>query len=130
MNSTFRNDVGTFEITHHARVRARQRGISEETVELILTYADRHVRVGSGCHSLFVSPEQLDHLSSEILMPAECERMAGVVLVVDPQSLTVITALKPSGRQCRRYFRETKTWKTPAFRKVQRMSLLENNHAQ
>ena len=126
----FQPDEISAEITHHARIRARQRGISEATVELILEYADRHVRVGSGCHSLFVSPEQLQLLSKDILTPGECARMAGVVLVVDVPSRTVITALKPSGSQRRRYFRETKTWKQPAFEKLQRNFWSENVYAQ
>lgn len=90
--------------TDHALKRAQSRGVSIRIAEAVCRNADRYPYVGGGCRSFFVTRQQLARLADRV--PAvDRERMDGVVLIMDPNTNTVISVLHPDSRCTRRYWR-------------------------
>lgn len=90
---TFRHSTPRNRFTHHASERCRQRGISQQTIELILTHGkSRWVR--GGCHSISLTRAAIDRLrftlpKAEII---QMEKQLGVYLIVDDQDGAILTA--------------------------------------
>lgn len=98
-------EITSLIMTDHALRRAQTRGVPMRIVEAICANADRSPFVGSGCRSLMVSHRQLDRLQDSI-PAADLERMEGVILVIDPNTKTVITVLHAHSPNARRYRRQ------------------------
>jgi hypothetical protein len=91
-------------LTAHGRRRVRSRGFLDLTVLALLGIADRAVPVGRGCVALSASAATLAAAQVEGLTPAQVERLAGRVVVLDSNG-RVVTALVQQGRRGRRYGR-------------------------
>jgi hypothetical protein len=79
------------ELSYHAQVRAKQRGISLDCIQLITRLADRRHRVPGGAHALSVSDRARRRWIADGLPPAEIDRTLGVVLVAEMTAARIIT---------------------------------------
>ena len=102
------DDSQQAQLTTHALKRAAQRGVRRTTLDAVIAYADRSVPVGDGCVSLFISQQELDRVP---ISPAERERVSGVVIIFDEAANVVVSVLKPSGPNSRRYYHYLRTRK-------------------
>ena len=81
------------QLSENAEKQARQRGISRGTIHLIGHFADQRVRVPGGAIALSITERATRRLGSTgMIAPKELERCAGVVVIADMASRTVITA--------------------------------------
>ena len=99
------------EFSQHAFKRGQQRGIRPDTARFVMDRADIDVNVGNGCHALRISRKELCWLKKDGFPAAMLERCLDVVLVHDPETGTVVTALHDIGKNGRRYRKQLKTRK-------------------
>ena len=93
------------QITLHAALRTRQRGIRPETLDMIYDFADREAFVGSGAVHIFVSRAMIARLIEMGRPPDQCRQLVSTSLLLDPDTNTVITALRggTNARRIKRY---------------------------
>jgi hypothetical protein len=89
----------SFDLSQHAQVRAKQRGISRECVLLISRLADRRTRVSGLAHALSISDRGRDRCIASGLPPAKMERARGVVVIADLAAARIITVEHRLGRR-------------------------------
>jgi hypothetical protein len=93
-------------LTKHAVVRAQQRGIPHEVIDLILNYADEDKDVGSGCYSVWLSRPRLADRALRSQLGSSLDRAAGIILVIAGDTGEVVTTLHDDGgKRGRRYRR-------------------------
>jgi len=97
------------ELTRHASIRVRQRGVPERVLRLVLEHADITLHAGDGCEHMYLSHHQAEELiASAIAGPDEVSRARRLVAVLGQQGVT--TVLRPdSGSRGRRYRRQMAT---------------------
>ncbi len=95
--------IAPYALTLHAQGRAQNRGIRAEVIELILAHGDIELHAGEGLHSLQISRKGMGHLAEAGVPAALREKALGVVLLVDPMTQQIITAMHAIGQQGRRY---------------------------
>ena len=88
-----RHHATSFIITAHAAQRIQQRGLRREAVELVLRTRDRRVSVGGGCEAWSVSRERSRALRAAGLPSSLIDRVARTILVVEPLTGAVVTAI-------------------------------------
>lgn len=88
----------------HATKRARQRGIKNAAVSLLLDYADRETPIGSGCTSLTLSRRHAVRLRKQGIESALVDQATEIALVLG-RSGRVVTMMHLFGRQAKRYRR-------------------------
>ncbi len=88
----------------HARARARQRGICNQVIALVLTHADRETPVGGRCIAITLSRKMAQRLIGQGTEPELAERGTRLALVVG-SSGRIVTVLRQLGSQGRRYRR-------------------------
>lgn len=100
------------QLSYHASQRTRQRGVRPETVGLIFEHADRETFVGSGAVHIFVSRAMIHRLRRMGYSQAECSQLITTSLLLDPDTNTVITALRGDSRarRIKRYRRGRYGW--------------------
>lgn len=79
-------------MTSHATDRARQRGLRDETIDLVLDEADREVHAGRGCIARSLSKSGIERLAMQGVPRSRLERAHNVVLVLNPNG-AVITVI-------------------------------------
>lgn len=91
--------------TTHAEMRMRQRGLDRRAALLVARLFDGRAHVGRGLESRWLSPERARRLRRAGLPGALLERMRRIVLVVDPATGIVVTALHAGSLRAHRYRR-------------------------
>ena len=89
-------DLKNNKFSKHAMKRAQQRGVKDQTVDIIIEFADKRVPSKDNCVSLSVSKKRLKSLVSESKLDAQtAEKMTDMVVVVakEGDELTVVTVL-------------------------------------
>jgi hypothetical protein len=85
-------------MSQHALRRAKQRGISRDTIELVLDHADIERHVGQSCRLYRVSR----HLAGALTAP---DKLARVAVIWSDRRSEVVTVMpvhrNASGRRCR-----------------------------
>lgn len=94
-----------FTITHHARVRCQQRGIKNETLQLVAVNADMRTHAGSGCVAYRMSDRRISQLSKRTETGSALERAKNIVLVIDESENSVITVMHDYGGKAGRRYR-------------------------
>lgn len=89
-------------MTHHAEVRANQRGIPYSLIDAVLDHADLEVPVGDGCVAYRISKDLLAERDVRRRLGAHIDR-AGKVAVVCSDDGAVVTVMHDWGCQGRRY---------------------------
>ena len=103
------HDHTTYELSKHAEVRARQRGIRMRVIALVMFHGDLRRHPGEGLVSVRLSRRRLEKVA-EIGVPAsDREKAAGFVLLIDAKTQTVVTAMHDTGRDGRRYRNQYET---------------------
>ncbi len=87
-------------LTKHAQVRAQQRGIRSQTIDMILEMGDRKVRLPGNSFAISVSKSRALDLIRLGFPAADVERATNVVAVISANGGAVITVEHRS----RRYF--------------------------
>lgn len=80
----------------HALRQARRRGISFDSLDLVLKHHDRSQKLPGLCRALWVSPKRRKSLVKSGVPAAEVDRLAGVRLIIclrDDEVVTVEHAL-------------------------------------
>lgn len=96
-------------LTRHAAIRARQRGIPDRLLAILLAHADRELYAGGECSSLRLSKRGAKGLVAEgVATPDEAARVAGLV-AVDGRRGVVSVLRATAGRRGRRYRRQCRT---------------------
>jgi len=92
-----------FDLSEHAKVRAQQRGVSRDTIELVSRFADRRTRVPGGAVALSISAKAREKWVRGGLSATEIDRACRCVMIADLSTRSIITVEKSDGR--RRRFR-------------------------
>jgi hypothetical protein len=96
------SDEGRF--SNHARQRARQRGVRDADLLLLLVAADREAPVGEGCVALSISRQRCGELLAEGYPLSAVDRAAKIAAVESAVG-EIVTVLRPRGHRGRRYRR-------------------------
>jgi hypothetical protein len=99
----------TYKLTRHAQVRAQQRGIRQQTIAVILVHGDLQLHAGEGLISIRLTKRRLRGLQKTQVPAAVREKAAGIILLLDPVTETVVTVMHDVGREGRRYRRQFET---------------------
>jgi hypothetical protein len=91
------------QLSHHASVRANQRGVPHALMDALIAHADLEVPVGKGCVALSLSRRRLDDRELREKLGADLDRLGGLSVVCSDDSGEVVTVLHDWGRQGRRY---------------------------
>jgi hypothetical protein len=83
--------MDTILLTQHAQVRAQQRGIRPQTIELVLEMGDRKVRLPGNSFAISVSKSRALELVRLGVPAADVERTTNVVAVINGNDGAVIT---------------------------------------
>lgn len=94
-------------ITRHARSRLRQRSVALGVADLLLDYGDVHLHAGEGAVTVSMSRDTAAMLLAEGIDPDAVARARKLSAVLGRQGL--VTVLRPSGPQGRRYRRQFPT---------------------
>lgn len=86
--------------TRHAEVRARQRGIRQEALELFLARADRDRLVGDGCVAWSWSRKALERARRDGVRPALLERACALVAILS-EDCCLVTVMNRATRDAR-----------------------------
>lgn len=78
-------------ITNRAQVRAQQRGVRRETLEMVLELADRKVRLPGNAFAVSISSSKAAELVRSGLPAADVERTSNVTVVIAGASGQIIT---------------------------------------
>ena len=97
------DEAPNFQLSKHASKRAQQRGISRQTMDLVMERADQYRDAGDGCVTCWISRRQCAQLRSEGLAAAQIERVTNVVLVIQPAYGVIVTTMH--GNKIRARFR-------------------------
>ena len=95
------NDV-MGDLSRHASMRARQRGIPNASIRFLLLHADREVPAGSRCTALTVSRRLSDLLISQGESAELVNRARRIALVVGSAG-RIVTVMHQAGTRSRRY---------------------------
>jgi hypothetical protein len=90
-----------YELSNHAIIRAQQRGILIETIEMIVILADRRTRTPGGTVALSVSDKARARWINGGLPATTMDRAKGIVLIADPDTNTLVTVEHTHGRRRR-----------------------------
>jgi hypothetical protein len=80
-------------LSHHAAVRAQQRGISPAQLSAVLTHGDREIRRGGRCYAIFISKETLQRLGPRTPEGVPTDRLKGLT-VLHSDDETCVTAFR------------------------------------
>lgn len=91
-------------MTRHASVRARQRGIDGDRLEMFLALADVDVPVGDGCVALSISRRLKRDRDIRAAFGPMLDRVADIALVMGEDG-TVVTVMHDRGHGAARRYR-------------------------
>lgn len=95
------------EFTHHARKRIRQRGVAVSVAEFLLEHGDIYRHAGDGAVSVSMSQDAATMLLAEGADVESVSRARKLAAVLGVHGL--VTVLRPTGRNGRRYRRQYAT---------------------
>ena len=76
-------------LTHHARVRMRQRGISAATLDALLDFG-RTARAGGGCEIIFFDRKARERLTrAGVIPPSEADRVCRSYAIVESDGAVI-----------------------------------------
>jgi hypothetical protein len=67
--------------SHHAMIRAQQRGITPAQIDAVARYADMEARRGDGCVSVWVSRKELQRLGPSTPEGVSTDKLQGLTLL-------------------------------------------------
>ena|SRR5260370_20001357 len=70
-----------FTFSHHAVVRAQQRGITPSQIDAIMRYADMECPRRGGCVSIWISRREFRRLGSSTPEGVSTDRLQGITVV-------------------------------------------------
>ncbi len=91
--SQTKDEAPNFHLSRHASKRAQQRGISRQTMDLVMERADQYRDARDGCVTCWISRRQCAQLRSEGLAAAQIERAVNVFLVIQPADGVIVTTM-------------------------------------
>jgi hypothetical protein len=80
-------------LSHHANVRARQRGISPAQLSAIAIHGDMEVRRSGSCHAKWISKETLRCLGPVTPEGVPIDRLKGLT-ILQAEDDTLVTAFR------------------------------------
>jgi hypothetical protein len=83
-------------LTRHAEIRCRQRGVRYAVVHTVLKYSDIETPSHSGCKRLQLSHKAIDSMLAEGMSVAQADAAKKLALIVD-EADRVITVIKVAG---------------------------------
>ena len=106
---THSDDPKMYKFASHAQVRAQQRGIRQQIIAVVLIHADLRLHAGGGLISIRLTKNGLRGLLEAEVPAAVREKAAGIILLLDPVTKTIVTVMHDVGREGRRYRRQFET---------------------
>lgn len=82
----------TFDLTHHAAVRAQQRGVPNRLLDTLIENADIDAPIGSGCRLLRVSRQRLQVRAVRKVLGSEVDRLARLAVIWSDKAGAVVTS--------------------------------------
>ena len=92
-------------LTRHAAVRANQRGVTQQSVEAVIAWADVERPARDGCSILRFSRERLADRALRATLGPLADRVRSLALVVAGDTGQVVTVLHDHGRAHGRHYR-------------------------
>ena len=100
------DDPKNNKFSQHATKRGQQRGVKDQTMNIIIEFADKRVPVKDDCVSLTISKERLKGLVLEGTLDAQlAEKIADVALVMAKDG-EVVSVLHAEGGAKGRHYRK------------------------
>ena len=84
--------------THHGQARMQQRGVRNDTIDLILEHADCCVPRGSvwrgnNCEALTISRTRLKEMCRADHSVTQCDRAIDIILIIEAATGKIITVM-------------------------------------
>ena len=99
----------TYQLSHHAEDRSRQRGVSDRLISLVIDHHDIEFDVNDDCRLLRLSREMAAAVAISEEAPSDARRLASFALIHSDRTGRVVTVLRDRpGRSGRRYRRPIK----------------------
>ena len=95
----------TIDLSRHAQMRANQRGVPNNLLDVIMAYADVDAPVGGNCTVIRISRARLLDQDVRQAAGANIDRLKSLALVWSETSGQVVTVLHEAGQAGRRYRR-------------------------
>jgi hypothetical protein len=92
-------------LSHHAAVRANQRGVTRATLDAVIVYADVELPARDGCTILRFSRERLADRDLRATLGPLADRVGSLALVVAGDTGQVVTVLHDHGHAHGRHYR-------------------------
>ena len=96
----------SYKLSIHATMRAQQRGIQRDAIEVVICYADVILYAGAGCQSLCLSRRAVVSLLRDGVPASLIDRAAHVILMVVEDTEEIVTVMHDRGDRARRYRRQ------------------------
>jgi len=95
------------QLSTHTQVRCQQRGITRQVQNLLSSWADRHIPVGSGATSSSLSSAAMQEMRAEGVSPQAIDRLQYCYIIASGS--LAITVIKGRGGKNLRYRRRVRT---------------------
>ncbi len=79
------------QLSTHATHQAQRRGITFDTIDLVLNHADRSQKLSGNARALWISRKGRSRLTNAGLPPADVDRSSGVRLILAIRDDVVLT---------------------------------------
>lgn len=93
----------TMSLSHHASIRANQRGIPHALLQTLIEQADVETPVGGGCYALRVSRRRLQDVDVRRSFGGLADRVPKLAVVCSGDDGSIVTVLHDQGAVGRRY---------------------------
>lgn len=93
----------TMSLSHHASVRANQRGIPHALLQTLIEQADVETPVGGGCYALRVSRRRLQDIDVRLSFGGLVDRVPKLAVICSGDDGSIVTVLHDHGAVGRRY---------------------------
>jgi hypothetical protein len=93
----------TMSLSHHASIRANQRGIPQALLQTLIEQADVETAVGGGCFALRVSRRRLQDVDVRRSFGGLIDRASKLAVVCSGDDGSIVTVLHDQGANGRRY---------------------------
>jgi hypothetical protein len=97
--------------SYHARIRAKQRGITDDQIDAVVRYADREAHRGNGCASIWISRQELQRLGPKTPEGTPTDRLRGLT-VLESNDQTCVTVFR--NRRSKIYRRNVRCRRRPS----------------
>ena len=95
-----------YALTHHAAIRAQQRGLPRHLISTFMENADFEAPIGSGCTVIRMTDKRFQDTELAVTLGSDRERLRGISIIWSERTSEIVTVIRPrrgpAGRRYRR----------------------------